>query len=99
MFFKKPHFEFDHNILEGKNAFVPLTYLPSQITYPVRLEFGEVSEITYIWRSQNLPFLEKLLSDNSKLHFSAVAANTLGNVYYSDSIPLIRLVDDLRRCY
>lgn len=99
MFFKKPHFEFDQNILDGKNAFVPLTYLPNNTTYPIRLEFGEVSEITYIWRSHNLPFLEKLLSDNSNLHFSAVAANTLGNVYYSDSIPLIRLVDDLRRCY
>lgn len=99
MFFYEPHFEFDQPVFDGKNAFSTTEHLPDDNRYPVRLEYGEISQRTYILRHSNISFWENLQLKNSDLHFSAFAVNTLEEIYQSDGVLLKHLLNDLRKCY
>lgn len=96
-FFIEPHFEFSENVFDDKNAFLPTSHWPDAVMFPARLEYGEMVSRTYIISSSSKSFFEKAYRNNPNVTFRACAQNTLGNVYYSDSVDALTIIKDLRK--
>ena len=96
-FFFEPHFEFSENVFYDKNAFIPTTHWPDRVVFPVRLEYGEIVSRTYILQKSAKQIFVDAYNKNPKITFRACAQNTLGNVYYSEPVDAIRILNDLNK--
>ena len=96
-FFLEPHFEFSENVFYDKNAFMPTNHWPDSVLFPVRLEYGEMVSRTYILKKQAKQIFEDAYAKNPQVTFRACALNTLGNVYCSEPVEALTIINDLNK--
>lgn len=96
-FFLEPNFEFSDKVFGDKNAFSPINHWPDAVRFPVRLEYGEMVSRTYILPIQSKQLFEQANSKNPAVTLRACAQNTLGNVFYSDSVSVLTIINFLSK--
>lgn len=88
-YFNEPYFTFSSPLEGNKNSFSLLDKL-EHITFPKKLEFGEVCSVDYSLKPLITELMEKL---PPKTTFRAVVTTTVGEKYFSNEVEVKDILD------
>lgn len=91
-FFNSPFFKFSTEYEEGVDTFI-LMNRSKNLTFPVKLEYGEVAREDYPVHSESKEVFEKVYKKDNDATLKVVVNTTLGEVYYSNEYNVKKILD------
>lgn len=83
-FYNRPFFKVSTPIDKSADTFIMTTVIGEQITFPRRMEYGEVVSENYQLVPGNIQMFKELLARNPETTITAYVSTTLGEVYKSE---------------
>lgn len=83
-FYNRPFFKVSTPIDKSADTFIMTTVIGEQITFPRKMEYGEVVSENYQLVPGNIQMFKELLARNPETTITAYVSTTLGEVYKSE---------------
>jgi hypothetical protein len=95
-YYYEPSFKLSVPIEGDADAFKMLNVISTPLNYPVKLEFGQQFRVSYKLMAVNMGMFERLLKKENKATIHAYVYTTLNEAIESNSIPLIKVVENAK---
>ena len=83
-FYNRPFFKVSTPIDKSADTFIMTNVIGKQITFPRKMEYGEVVSENYQLVPDNIQMFKELLARNPETTITAYVSTTLGEVYKSE---------------
>lgn len=91
-YFNQPSFNLSHPY-KGADSFVLFTAIEKNISFPVRLEYGQPVTVHYTLEYSQIIFFKELMKDNADVSLAVVSTTTVGEIYRSNEHAIKQILD------
>lgn len=92
-FYNKPFFKVSTSFEKGADTFILTNTIGTPISFPCKMEYGEVVSEVYRIVPANIPLLKELLTRDPNTTITAFVSTTLGEIYKSEPYKVADIVE------